>query len=94
MAVEQQLVADQRLLECRAHERVARTGVLEHLKVHPEEREVDDEGDEDEAQRTRRKVPPEVFLFIGYQVKNTTRYPDHVPWCAPPCGRRGYPRGR
>lgn len=43
LAVHQELIALQRLLERRTHEGVTRARLCKDSKVHPEEREVDDE---------------------------------------------------
>lgn len=62
LGVQQQLVALERLLERGAHERVARARELEHLEVHPEERQVDAERQDDEARDAREEVLGELLL--------------------------------
>lgn len=58
----QQLVANEGLLESRAHEGVTRTRVNKNGKVNVEEREVDDERNHNQTNSTSQEVFPEVFL--------------------------------
>lgn len=62
LCVEQKLVALERLLEGRAHERISRSGILEHLEVSVEEGEVDDERPDDQANDSVGEMLVDVFL--------------------------------
>lgn len=62
LTVHKQLIASQCLLELRAHESITRTRLREDREVNIKERQIDDKGNEDEADRASGKVPPEVFL--------------------------------
>ena len=62
MALKEQLVSGESLLEGRAHEGISRPGLSENPEVNPEEAQVDDEGPEDEATGTGEEVRVEVVL--------------------------------
>jgi hypothetical protein len=56
MAVQQQLVAQQGLLEGRAHESVTRSRMSEYREVNAKESEVNDEWPDDETSSAGSKV--------------------------------------
>lgn len=62
LRIHQHFVTNERLLESRAHEIIARAGMREDSEVNPEERQVDNEGDQDKADSSRNEMPGEVFL--------------------------------
>lgn len=62
MAVEQEFVTLETLLEGRAHEAIAGSGELQNLEVDPEEGEVDHKRPNNEAKGTSCEVAVEMFL--------------------------------
>lgn len=62
MTVHQQLVSDQGFLECGRHERVTRAGVGEDSEVDPEEDEVEDKRNDNEANHSGEEVLGNAFL--------------------------------
>jgi hypothetical protein len=70
--VQEQLVALKRLLELSTHEGVSSTRVLEDLKVDPEERKVDDEGEDDETKDSREEVLRELLLIRTIKAQAST----------------------
>lgn len=63
MRLEQQFVALQRLLECRAHEMVACPRMRQDFEVNPEEREIDEEWQNNKTKNAREEVPRDMFLY-------------------------------
>lgn len=62
MCVHQHFISVKSLLESRAHERVSGSGVLEDLKVHPEEGQVDNCRNDNQANNTSEEVLVESVL--------------------------------
>lgn len=60
--VHQQFVTHQRFLERRAHKAIARARVAEDLEMDPEEREVDAERDDDQADHSGQEMFREPLL--------------------------------
>lgn len=64
MRLEQELVALQRLLECRAHKMVARPRISQDFEVNPEEREIDEERQNNKTKNTCDEVPQDMLLYM------------------------------
>jgi hypothetical protein len=62
IAVQQKLVTNQSFLEGRCHESVPSTRVCEDREVDPEEEEVKDERNDDEANYSRQEMFGDAFL--------------------------------
>lgn len=62
LSVQQQLIPFQSFLESRAHKTVTRTGKLENLEVHPEERQVNEEWYDYQSDGTVTEMPGPVGL--------------------------------
>ena len=62
LAVQEQFVAPQSLLECRAHEGITRTGVGEDGQVNPEDGQVQEDRKDNKRDGSRSEVLPEIFL--------------------------------
>lgn len=62
LTIHEQLIASQSLLELRAHESVTRTRLRENREVNIEERKIDDERNQNEADCAGGKMSPEVLL--------------------------------
>jgi hypothetical protein len=62
MRLEQELIALQRFLECRAHEMVASPRMRQDLEVNPEKREIDERRQDDETKNTGEEVFYDMFL--------------------------------
>lgn len=62
MRLEQELVALQGLLECRAHEMVASARMRQDFEVNPEERKIDEKRQDDETKSTCEEVLQDMFL--------------------------------
>ena len=93
LAVHQKLVALQTLLEGRAHERVAGSRLREDRKVDPEEGEIDNEGDKDEANGACHELAIEYILGLWVRMHQGNKVKLGVRGKGS-CGSRGYPRGR
>lgn len=64
LAVNQQLVSSEGLLECRAHESVAGTGIVEDRQMDPEEGQVEEKRPCNQCSRPGKEVLPEVLLQV------------------------------
>jgi hypothetical protein len=93
MALQEQLISGESLLEGRAHEGISRSRLSENSEMDPEEAQVDDEGPEDETTCTGKEVRVEVILYRMLEVSEQDS-DSNVPWCALPCEHRGHPTSR
>jgi len=96
VAIHQQFIANQGLLECRRHESVTCAGVGEDGEVDPEEEEVEDQRNDDETNHSGEEVFGNTFLRYALEKSNRLWETEriHCRISSSPRGPKGRPRRR